>query len=96
MQGWLINWYGRSYVPKSSNAGMHRLERLTGAEFEVEFMQRISEHHADAIRDSTECLLRAYHRELRELCERMIAAQAHEINIFRTWLCQWNFRCEPV
>lgn len=96
MQSWLLAWYGLSYTPKSSNAGMNRLERLSGAEFEIEFMQMISEHHAEAIRESTECLLRAYHLAMRSLCEQMIVAQAREINMFRTWLCQWYSRCEPV
>lgn len=96
MQSWLLAWYGINYTPKLPNRGMSRLERLSGADFEIAYMEMISEHHAEALRDSTECLLSAYHREMRDLCERMITAQAREINLFRTWLCQWYSHCEPV
>lgn len=96
MQSWLGSWYGEAHTPRSSNAGMNKLERLSGAAFEIQYMEMISDHHAEALKDSTDCLLRAYHKDLRDLCERMINAQAHEINVFRTWLCQWYARCEAV
>lgn len=96
MQGWLRSWYGVDSSPHMSSAGMNKLARLNGAEFEIEFMREISEHHADAIRDSTDCLLRAFHKELRDLCETIIKAQAAEINTMRTWLCQWYGECDAV
>jgi uncharacterized protein (DUF305 family) len=96
MQSWLLGWYGISYSPDPSNKGMKKLEKLTGQEFEIEFMEMMSEHHAEAIRESTDCLLIAYHKELRDLCENIIKAQSTEINLFRTWLCQWYGECDPV
>lgn len=96
MQGWLNAWYGTSYTPNPSNAGMQKLDRLTGAEFEIEFMQEMAEHHAEAIGEATDCLLRAYHKELRDLCENIIKAQATEVNLMRTWLCQWYSECGAV
>lgn len=96
MQSWLNQWYGVSYAPQPSNAKMQKLMKLSGAEFEIEFMQEMIEHHADAIRESTDCLLKAYHPELRNLCQNIIAAQAPEINTMRTWLCQWYGECDAV
>ncbi len=96
LQSWLAQWYSVSYSPQMSNARMQKLMRLSGAEFEIEFMQEMIEHHADAIRESTDCLLKAYHKELRDLCQNIITAQAAEINTMRTWLCQWYGECDAV
>jgi len=96
MQSWLSQWYGVSYAPQPSNAKMQKLMKLSGAEFEIEFMQEMIEHHADAIRESTDCILKAYHNELRDLCQNIITAQAAEINTMRTWLCQWYGECDAV
>lgn len=96
MQSWLQQWYGISYSPQPSNTKMQKLMRLNGAEFEIEFMEEMTEHHADAIRESTDCLLRAYHKELRDLCQNIITAQAPEINMMRTWLCDWYGECDAV
>ncbi|HJT70794.1 MAG TPA: DUF305 domain-containing protein [Terriglobales bacterium] len=96
MQSWLAQWYGVTYSPQTSNARMEKLMKLNGAEFEIEFMQEMIEHHADAIRESTDCLLKAYHKELRDLCQNIITAQAAEINTMRTWLCQWYGECDAV
>lgn len=96
LQTWLRTWYGITYSPKMSNSGMQKLERLEGAEFEIQFMEMMSEHHAAAIEEATDCLLRAYHKQLRDLCEQIIKSQAPEINLMRTWLCQWYGQCGPV
>lgn len=36
---------------------------------------------------------RAYHAELRALCENIIVAQSAEIEQMQTWLCQWYGEC---
>ncbi|MEW5976291.1 MAG: DUF305 domain-containing protein [Acidobacteriota bacterium] len=96
MQTWLLSWYGISYAPKTSRAGMNQLEALTGAEFEIEFMKMMSRHHTEAIEEATECLMKAYHKELRALCENIVKAQASEINQMRTWLCEWYGVCDAL
>lgn len=96
MQAWLMQWYGVSYSPRTSDGRMQKLMNLTGPEFEITFMEDMIEHHAGAIRESTTCLLKAYHKELRDLCQSIISAQAAEINTMRTWLCQWYGECDPV
>ncbi len=73
---------------------IERLASLSGAEFEIAFMEMMIEHHEAAIREAEECLRRAYHRQLRRLCENIIETQSAEIEQMQTWLCQWYGICE--
>lgn len=96
MQSWLQQWYGITYSPQMKPGDMRMLERLaelSGAEFEIEFMQMIIKHHLKAIREASKCVERAFHSELRDLCENIIVTQAAEIEQMRTWLCQWHGIC---
>ena len=97
MQSWLQDWYGISYQSQMKPGDMRMLEKLSslnGAEFEVEFMQMMIEHHLAAIREASKCVERAYHEALRDLCENIIVTQAAEIEQMRTWLCQWYGVCK--
>lgn len=96
MQSWLQAWYGVSYAPEMSRGDMRRMEKLaslSGAEFEIAFMETMIRHHAQAIREASTCLERAYHTELLDLCENIIVAQTMEIQLMRTWLCDWYGIC---
>ena len=96
MQSWLSSWYGISYEPQMSRQEerhMAEMAQLSGAEFEIHFMEMMIEHHQGAIREASECVERAYHRKLVRLCEQIIAAQAAEIEQMRQWLCEWYGRC---
>lgn len=96
MQSWLADWYGITYEPQMSRQEerqMAQLATLSGAEFEIAFMEMMIEHHQAAIREAADCVERAYHRPLVRLCERIIAAQAAEIEQMRQWLCEWYGRC---
>ena len=68
---------------------MERLASLGGAEFEIAFMEMMTKHHEEAIKEGRHCLDRAYHTELRELCENIIRTQSP----MQTWLCQWYGEC---
>ena len=97
MQSWLRDWYGVNYEPQMKPGDMKMIERLaslSGAEFEIEFMEMMIKHHLAAIREASKCEDRAYHEELRELCENIITTQAAEIEQMRTWLCQWYGVCK--
>ena len=97
MQSWLRSWYGVSYEPQMKPGDMKMIERMSmmsGAEFEIEFMQMMIKHHLKAIKEASACVERAYHEELRELCENIITTQAAEIEQMRTWLCQWYGICK--
>lgn len=94
MQGWLQGWYGVSHAPEMSmGGGMERLMRLTGAEFEIAFMKMMIRHHRQAVREGTMCTAKAYHAELVQLCEGIVATQTQEIAVMRDWLCEWYGIC---
>jgi uncharacterized protein (DUF305 family) len=96
MQTWLMEWYGISYSPQMTPGDMRMMEKmaeLSGAEFEIEFMEMMIKHHLKAIREASKCVERVFHTELHELCENIIVTQAAEIEQMRTWLCQWYGIC---
>lgn len=96
MQSWLQEWYGILYQPQMKPGDMRKLEQLaslSGAEFEIEFMQMLIKHHLAAIKEASGCVERAFHEELRDLCEAIITTQAAEIDQLRTWLCEWYDIC---
>lgn len=94
MQSWLQGWYGVSHEPMMG--GMRQMEKLaalSGAEFEVAFMQMMIKHHRGAVREGSQCMDRAYHEELRTMCEDMVVTQTLEIGQMREWLCAWYSIC---
>jgi uncharacterized protein (DUF305 family) len=96
MQAWLQDWYGIAYEPvmkPGDEKMMERLASLSGAEFEIAFMEMMIKHHEKAIKEGRHCLDKAYHAELRELCENIITTQSAEIAQMQTWLCQWYDEC---
>lgn len=96
MQSWLQQWYGITYQPTMKPGDQKMLERLaslSGAEFEIAFMEMMIKHHEKAIKEARHCLDKAAHAELRELCEQIIATQSAEIAQLQTWLCQWYGKC---
>jgi uncharacterized protein (DUF305 family) len=95
MQSWLRSWYGVSYAPEMKDSGqMKQLERASGAEFEIRFMEMMIRHHRAAIKEGEKCLDRAYHSELKQLCQNIVSTQTAEIRQMQAWLCQWYGRCE--
>lgn len=96
LMGWLQAWYGSGVEPKMSGKDqreMEKLEALSGAEFEIEFMKSMIRHHFTAIVVSSECLLDADHPALIAMCQDIITAQAAEIRQLRNWLCEWYGIC---
>lgn len=96
MQSWLRGWYGVSHEPEMTPADMRELEMLaslSGARFEIRFMETLIRHHRKAIAEAEACLDHASHRELLELCEQIVEAQTAEIAQLEAWLCHWYGRC---
>jgi uncharacterized protein (DUF305 family) len=96
LQSWLADWYGLEHEPEASRQEERDLDALaatSGEEFEIRFMETMIRHHQGAIREAADCLDRAGHQELVELCEQIIAAQAAEIQQMRAWLCDWYGHC---
>ncbi len=95
MQSWLADWYGITYEPDMTMTGqMQKLAELEGAEFEIAFMEMMIKHHTGAIKEAEKCLDRAYHQELINLCEGIIATQSEEIEVMSAWLCEWYGICK--
>jgi uncharacterized protein (DUF305 family) len=96
LQSWLADWYGVSHEPEMKPGEMRQMEKLaalSGAEFEVRFMESLIRHHRKAIVSAEGCVDRAYHADLRQLCQGIIETQSAEIAQLESWLCQWYGRC---
>lgn len=96
MQGWLQAWYQSTHEPQMNERYEHQmmqLASLNGKEFEIQFLKQMSDHHWQAIVESSQCLLGAYHEDLENLCQDIILAQAKEIQQMRNWLCKWYGLC---
>jgi uncharacterized protein (DUF305 family) len=93
LRSWLMEWYGIHYMHHEMNPGhtrmVEKMAALDGAEFEIEFMQHMILHHAGAVVQSLNCVKRAYHEELIELCEQMAEMQVHEIYEMKELLEEW-------
>lgn len=97
MQSWLQGWYGVQYQPELSSTEQRQLSDLaakSGADFEIAFMQMLIQHHSIAISRAEECVDKAYHPELIDLCENIISAQTAEIRKLTRWLCNWYRICD--
>lgn len=98
LQGWLQEWYGITYEPRITD-GHHRMmehmAELSGAAFEIEFMETFSRHHHQIIQRSQPVVQQAEHEPLRGLAADIIAAQSADIQAMLTWLCEWYGICHP-
>jgi uncharacterized protein (DUF305 family) len=96
MQSWLEDWYDISYEPRMTGRDrkdLRELAELDGEEFEIEFLHMMIHHHTEAIEQGEDCVDRAFHDELLELCHNIIATQSDEIALMEEWLCQWYDTC---
>lgn len=97
MQSWLADWYATTYEPQMKQGDMRMMDKLAaleGEDFEIAFMEMMIRHHEQAIREVGKCLQRAYHEELKDLCQQIIDAQQQEIAQMQTWLCEWYQQCK--
>lgn len=92
MRRWLRAWYGiraRPMMHHHMQRHLHRIDRASGAEFEVRFLVMMSVHHQQAIDRSEAALARAGHPRVREFARAIIRAQSKEIRQFEEWLVAW-------
>lgn len=86
MRAYLRDWYGYDKEPMLDDMAREDLEELRearrGEEFDVLVSEMFIEHHRLQIRNSERCLKKAFHPELKDLCQRQIEAQSSEIEIF--------------
>ena len=102
MQGWLQSWYGISSgahdmenmkMTGRDRRAMEQLESAQGAHFEILFLQEMIRHHEGAVREARQCVKKAEHPELVQLCQSIITTQQAEIDQMQAWLCQWYDIC---
>lgn len=96
MQLWLEQWYGLHHEPEMTPGAqqqMKKLAALTGAEFEIKFLKTMIRHHSMAVVRARDCVDKAYHPELIELCENIEVTQLTEVGLMGEWLCRWYDIC---
>jgi uncharacterized protein (DUF305 family) len=93
---WLRAWYGIEYegeVSTSSEQDIRRLSKLSGAEFENEFLIEFSKHHLRIIKESDKAVRKVFHEELRREAVMTIVSQSRQVIQMQTWDCQWYGDC---
>lgn len=84
MQGFLQTYYGIDNFPPivlpNNQVMIDTLTRVApGDPFNIAFLELFSEHHAELIPPSRECVARSPHPDIRALCSNMIASQTRQI-----------------
>lgn len=70
-------------------AEMDRLGKLSGREFDIAFMQQMSQHHAMAVMMAAPVLMAGHHQALKDLAADIVIAQGQEIKQMQAWLDGW-------
>lgn len=90
MQTWLQDWYGISYEAQPGNMqSMQSMENVSSAQYEIQFMQSMIEHHRGAVQEAESCLANAGHEPLLGLCTDIRQSQLEEIDQMQAWLDTW-------
>ena len=69
---------------------LKKLEKLTGNDFDIEFLKQMIAHHEGAIDMAKDLRRQDSHAELKELAEDIQSAQDAEIKQMRDWLKAWQ------
>lgn len=70
-------------------ARMQALAAKTGADFDVEFLSAMTDHHAMAVMMAAPVLMRGHHADLYTLAEGIVVTQGQEIRQMDEWLDAW-------
>lgn len=73
---------------------MDKLKKLTGKEFETEFLTEMITHHRSAVDMSKLANTNASHQEVKDMAQQITEAQTKEIADMTGWLKQW-YNVEP-
>lgn len=68
---------------------MMALDAKSGADFDIEFMKAMIEHHSMAIAMGAPVLTSGYHQDLTTLAENIVISQGQEIRQMDQWLDAW-------
>ena len=64
------------------------------AELDFDTWSKIDARQREAVKQATKCTEQAYHDDLVNMCENIIATQQAEIEQMQTWLCEWYDICK--
>lgn len=79
-----------SHAAKPARSESPRQTRAqSSAKYEIKFLKDMIAHHQMAVMMSEECMKRATHEELKDMCHKMAADQSEEIRQMRAWLQDW-------
>ncbi len=79
---------GMSMMPDEMER-MRALEAKTGADFDVQFMSAMIDHHAMAVMMAAPVLISGHHADLVTLAENVVISQGQEIRQMDEWLNAW-------
>ncbi len=77
-------------------ARLAALQAKSGADFEIEFLSAMVDHHAMAILMAAPVLMSGHHADLYTLAEEIVIAQGREIKQMDEWLNAWYGVQRPV
>jgi len=77
-------------------ARMQALEAKTGADFDIEFMSAMTDHHAMAVMMAAPVLISGHHPDLYKVAEQIVISQGQEIQQMDEWLDEWYGVERPV
>lgn len=103
MKDWREKWYaGKPAAMNMEMPGMadsmkmmmgeemKHLEGATGKDFDVDFLDMMTPHHAGAVAMAKEALTKAEHPEIKTLAQTIIKAQEEEIKKMNDWKAKWS------
>ena len=73
-----------------SGDGMKKFEAAAGNEFDLMFLDMMTQHHAGAVQMAKDALTKAEKPEIKTLAQNIIKAQEEEINKMQAWKTAWN------
>lgn len=100
MGEWRGQWYAGQ--PKAVNmqlAGMAEsmkgmdaghIEMLSGAEFDLMFIEKMIPHHQGAVTMALDAAKNAQHEEIRQLAHLIVETQQREIEMMQRWAEEWK------
>jgi len=87
----VILFEGTTQAPTANAAATSRTTASwsSSEDYEIYFMEHMMDHHYAAVQMSQPCLQKAYHEQLRNLCQTIITSQQHQIQQMQGWLLAW-------
>jgi uncharacterized protein (DUF305 family) len=73
-----------------TGGGMQQMEAASGKDFDLLFLEFMTDHHRGAVVMATDALQKAEHAEIKSLANQIIKAQEDEIKKMSDWKSSWS------